>query len=181
MGLTASTTFRPERSVRGHSRVGTRVMRGRWSHQHHQVHGTHPTPLHPHQVAALGWFPGTFCPGHAQRAQRERGGRPLSQQAAGLGIMRLCSHCAPLCSTHHSGRQGRGGRHTPAALTHYQTVLHQFPHSRGTWGSRVCVGASAAGGSLPGPVRAGRGRQGSQATAATTEREHRRPRGITAP
>ena len=83
-------------------------MRGWRSHQHHQVHGTHPAPLHPRQVAALGWFPGTFCPGHAQRAQRERGGRPLSQQAAALGIMRLCSHCAPLCSTHHSGQAGQG-------------------------------------------------------------------------
>lgn len=115
---------------------------------------------------------------------KELSGRGAAVPCPGkqLSLQPLCPTLLhpPLRAGRQAG-QGRGGRHTPAALTHYQTVLHQFPHSRGTRGSRVCVGASAAGGSLPGPVRAGRGRQGSQATAATTEREHRRPRGTTAP
>lgn len=103
--------------------------------------------LHPRQLGTLGWRPGTFCPGHAHRAQRERHGHSPSPARPSPGKQLGWEHvsgpqlCPPVLHPPlRPGRAGAGatlGSPSPASC---QCCSHQG--TRGSRWGRVCLGAT---------------------------------------
>lgn len=168
----AGTTHQPE--VQGGGHTGPRWTY-RWTysagltagraHHRHLVHGTHTAPRHPRQVCGSRLPPpGTFCPGHGHGAPWGRRGLSVSAGSwAGVTRHRK-SHCGPLCPPHHSSQ---AYRQPPSLLSTHTRLPHSAVTSSLPPGGHVGVAECAReppalGGSLPGPVRAGKGRQGSQ-------------------
>lgn len=114
--------------------------------------------------------PGTVCPGHGLGAWWERCGFPVSARSWAESNMASTHPLSPsmFCSTSHPRPAGTHPRWDGAAChTCCLAVLHQFPlpgytleEGQNAWER------PAAGGSLLGPERAGKGRPGSQATPA---------------
>lgn len=135
---------RPEHSVQDHSKGGdtceatnTRFPRSVGPN----------CSLYPHQLGTLGWLPGTFCPRHAHRAQRERHGHspppahPSPSKQLGWEHVSGPRLCPPVLRPPlRPGRAGAGatlGSPSPASC---QCCSHQG--TRGSRWGRVCLGAT---------------------------------------